>query len=161
AEAAGVIPDTRSGSERRACARPELSMRYDDDGRFQLRYSAPGHIGALVEQAIREAKDALFTAARDGGSRQVTPPRRDGDDCAWEHTARPSHADALAEVAPRSLSAVTNTGRASHYRVYLHLSTDGAWIGGGHALPTRLLARFLTDGILQPIWETQGRPVSV
>jgi hypothetical protein len=169
AEAAGVTPDTRSESERRACARPELSMRYDDDGRFQLRYSAPGHIGALVEQAIREAKDALFTATRDGGSSQpsgdtTAPPCHSGrknTDRDWKHSGRPSHADALAEMAHRSLSTVTNTGRASHYRVYLHLSTDGAWIGGGHAIPTRLLARFLTDGILQPIWETQGRPVSV
>jgi hypothetical protein len=153
AEAAGVTPDTRSESERRACARPELSMRYDDDGRFQLRYSAPGHIGTLVEQAIREAKDALFTATRDSESNEP------GGE--WKHAARPSHADALAEIAHRSLSATTNTSRESHYRVYLHLSTDGAWIGGGHAIPTRLLARFLTDGILQPIWETQGRPVSV
>ncbi|QGN59317.1 DUF222 domain-containing protein [Nostocoides sp. HKS02] len=36
--------DDRSRSVRRACARPELSMHYDPDGRFQLRYSA-GHRG--------------------------------------------------------------------------------------------------------------------
>jgi len=91
----------------------------------------------------------------------VTPPRRDDTGYDWKHSTRPSHADALAEIAHRSLSSITTTSRASHYRVYLHLSTDGAWIGGGHAIPTRLLARFLADGILQPIWATQGRPVSV
>ena len=38
-------------------------MHYDVDGRFQLRYSAPAPVGALVEQALKEAKDALFMAA--------------------------------------------------------------------------------------------------
>ncbi|WP_460938456.1 DUF222 domain-containing protein, partial [Phycicoccus ginsengisoli] len=53
-----------SEAQRRACARPELSMGYDADGRFQLRYSAPALVGALVEQAVREAKDALFLRTR-------------------------------------------------------------------------------------------------
>ena len=75
--------------------------------------------------------------------------------------ARPSYADALAEVAHRSLAGVASTSRASHYRVYLHLDTDGAWINNGGAIPERLVARFLTDGVLQPVWETEGRPVSV
>src|SRR5690242_3642158 len=60
-----VPAETRSVSEQRACAKPELSMSYDADGRFQLRYSAPATIGALVEQAVKEAKDALFTRRRD------------------------------------------------------------------------------------------------
>jgi hypothetical protein len=157
---AGVKPDTRSESERRACARPELSMHWDDDGRFQLRYSAPATIGALVEQAIREAKDALFTNAHDRADRDSAA----GETAArpmWNHDGRPTYADALAEVAHRSLTTLSGTSRASHYRVYLHLGTDGAWVGGGHPIPTRLLGRFLTDGILQPVWETTARPVSV
>lgn len=133
-------------SERRACAKPELSMHYDRDGRFQLRYSAPATIGALVEQAVKEAKDALFLQQRDGD-----PPA----------APQPTYADGLAEVAQRSLAGVASTSRASHYRVYLHLDTDGAWINGGGAIPTRLVKRFLTDGALQPVWETQGRPISV
>ena len=180
AAATGVVPDTRSESERRACARPELSMHYDDDGRFQLRYSAPATIGALVEQALREAKDSLFTDTRDRADRDSavgetatrdTTANRDaaapdpGDDPAaravWNHAGRPTYSDAFAELAHRSLATVTDAGRASHYRVYLHLSTDGAWVGGGHPIPTRLLGRFLSDGILQPVWETTGRPVSV
>src|SRR5689334_2189312 len=51
-------PDELPGqddAERRACARPDLSMHYDVDGRFQLRYSAPAPVGALVEQALKEA----------------------------------------------------------------------------------------------------------
>jgi hypothetical protein len=169
AAAAGIVPDTRSGSERRACARAELSMRYDDDGRFQLRYSAAGHIGALVEQAIREAKDALFTASQGratGGENRADDGTDEADEgttigAGWNHAGRPTYADALAEIARRSLETITSTSRAAHYRVYLHLSTDGAWVGGGHAIPIRLLGRFICDGTVQPVWETEGRPVSV
>ena len=56
---------------------------------------------------------------------------------------------------------MTSTGRASHYRVYLHLSTDGAWVNGAGAIPQRLIERFVSDGVVQPVWETEGRPVSV
>ncbi len=56
---------------------------------------------------------------------------------------------------------MTSTSRSSRYRVYLHLDTGGAWVNGGHAIPLRLLSRFITDGKIQPVWETQGRPVSV
>ena len=173
-------------SERRACARPDLSMHYDVDGRFQLRYSAPAPVGALVEQALKEAKDALFLAAADttapdttasdttdgelDGTPGTTPgatldatsvsvraPRAHG----IAATDRPTYADALEELARRSFSSVTSSGRASHYRVYLHLSTDGAWVNGGGAIPRRLLDRFISDGVVQPVWETEGRPVSV
>ncbi|MBO1768225.1 DUF222 domain-containing protein, partial [Allobranchiibius sp. GilTou38] len=51
------VPDPFS-----AAAQPaELSMHYDHD-RFHLTYSAPADIGALVQQALTEAKDALFLA---------------------------------------------------------------------------------------------------
>ena len=79
----------RSEPERRAYAKPELAMHYDTDGRFHLRYSAPATVGALVEQAIKEAKDALFTASRDRA--------RDG-------AAHVEHADDAAEVAARGAS---------------------------------------------------------
>jgi Domain of unknown function (DUF222)/HNH endonuclease len=147
-------PAPSTAAEERACARPELSMRYDDDGRFQLRYSAPATIGALVEQAVREARDALFTRA---GSDDGSAPASTGHDTC----GRPTHADAVEELARRSLASVTSTSRAAHYRVLLHLSTDGAWVNGGHAVPLRLLGRFVCDGVVQPVWETEGRPVSV
>jgi hypothetical protein len=124
-------------------------MSYDADGRFHLRYSAPATIGALVEQAVREAKDALFTR----GSA--------GHDDAAHGSGVPTYADALEEIAHRSLASVESSSRRSRYRVYLHLDTDGAWVNGGHAIPLRLLGRFITDGTVQPVWETDGRPVSV
>ena len=158
----------QSAPERRACARPELAMHYDADGRFHLRYSAPATVGALVEQAIKEAKDALFTRTRDAavldepadavGTSVQRGLVRPTDD---RRAGHPTYADALEELANRSLASIASTSRASHYRVYLHLSTDGAWVSGGHAIPLRLLGRFVSDGIVQPVWETEGRPVSV
>ncbi len=157
-----------AASEQRACARADLSMSYDSDGRFQLRYSAPATIGALVEQAVKEAKDALFLRRRDASAEsgsaaavESRPGAEVGRDSQDPRAGLPTYADALEEMATRSLASVTSTSRASRYRVYLHLSTDGAWINGGHAIPLRLLTRFITDGKVQPVWETEGRPVSV
>ena len=160
----GEVEGFRSEAERRVCARPELSMHHDRDGRFQLRHSAPATIGALVEQAVKEAKDSLFLQQRgDDQSGQGDSVTGASHAAGWrdDSAPRPTHADALAEIAHRSLAGVASTSRASHYRVYLHLDTAGAWITNRGAIPERLLARFLTDGVLQPVWETAGRPVSV
>ncbi len=126
----------------RAAAPPQVSMTYDDQGRFHLRYHAPAHIGALVEQAVREAKDALFVA----GQEEAT------------------YGEAMAEVAARSLAAIDSPGRAAHYRVYLHLTTGPgrtAWVNGGGAIPPGLAAQLACDATVQPLWERDGRPVSV
>ena len=77
------------GTEAYAARAAELSMSYGD-GRFLLRYSAPADVGALVELAVREAKDALFTNGRTGAT----------------------SADGLAEVASRSLASVGSAGSA-------------------------------------------------
>jgi len=133
-------------------------MSYDDDGRFHLRYSAPAPIGALVEQAVKEAKGALFTRGREQAQDQG---RVSASPAVGTGSGSPTYADAVEEIAHRSLASVSSPDRQSRYRVYLHLSTDGAWVNGGTAIPIRLLGRFLSDGTMQPVWETQGRPVSV
>jgi len=104
-----------------------------------------------VELAVREAKDALFTSGRTGAT----------------------YADGLAEVASRSLASVGSVGsvgsagsagsggRLARYRVYVHLSTDGSWVGGRGAIPASLAAKFACDGVVQPVWEVDGTPVSV
>lgn len=108
-------------------------------GRFTLRYTTNAVDGALVEQAIREAKDALFCA----GQTDTTL------------------ADGLLEVANRSLGDVAPTPRLDKYRIVVHLDTDGAWIGKRCALPRHHLDRVTCDGRLLPVWETEGVPVSV
>ena len=145
----------------RACARPDLSMHYDESGRFHLRYSAPAEIGALVEQAVREAKDALFTAANGADGSSSAQGAQSGDLLAGVTGSRPTYADAIAEIASRSLSTISSTSRASHYRVYVHLDTAGGWVNGGGAITPRMAARFSCDGTVIPLWETEGRPISV
>ncbi|NYJ73978.1 HNH endonuclease signature motif containing protein [Allobranchiibius huperziae] len=145
-EFAPAAPEADSPPERHdpfdpAVARPQLSMQ-TRDGRFHLTYDAPADIGALVLQAIVEAKDALFLA----GQPRVTM------------------ADALTEVATRSLEAGAELsgGRAGKFRIYLYLDTVGrGWVTKGSSLPRHLLRKWTCDGLVQPVWETEGSPVNV
>jgi hypothetical protein len=114
-------------------------MSHDEYGRFTLRFSAPADLGALVEAALREAKDALF----DQGNAKVT------------------FAEALLEMARRSMGAVDSTNRHDAYRTYVHLDTEGAWLTGRPRLPVHIADKLTCEGILQPVWHTQGAPVNV
>jgi len=125
--------------DERGTAPAQLSMSYDEQGRFTLRFSAPADLGALVEAALKEAKDALFRAGRP----QV------------------SMADALVEIARRSLGAVESINRRDAYRTYVHLDTGGGWLTGRPRLPQQITDKLTCDGILQPVWHTDGAPVNV
>jgi len=140
-------PEHRSAWER-ADNPPEVQM-VNEAGRFHLRFDAPLDVGALVRQAILEAKDALFQAGQ-------------------PHAGQ---ADGLVEMATRSLrvgrdakasgTPVQTESRQKNWRIYVHLSTDGAWLTGGQMLPDHLLRKITCDGVLQPVWETDGVPVNV
>jgi hypothetical protein len=114
-------------------------MSYDEWGRFTLRFSGPADLGALVEAALKEAKDALFCAGRP----EVT----------W--------GDAMVEMAQRSLGSVSSINRRDAYRTYVHLDTEGGWLTGKPRLPVPISEKLTCDGILQPVWHTQGAPVNV
>lgn len=117
----------------------DLSIGQRGD-RFTLRYETDPVTGALVAQAIREAKDALVTSGQAGATL----------------------ADALGEVASRSLAGIESVARREHYRVMIHLDTSGAgWVERQGALPPELLRRVTCDGQVRPVWETEGHPVSV
>jgi HNH endonuclease len=58
-------------------------------------------------------------------------------------------------------SPVQGESRQKNWRIYVHLSTDGSWLSGGHMLPGHLVRKLTCDGVLQPVWETQGVPVNV
>ena len=143
-------PDSPPGSpqspdatpDQRVIDPPELQMGYERNGTFWLRFTAPADVGALVEAAVKEAKDALFTAGSAAG-------------------ARPTYGDALVEMAGRSLHAVPSASRSSHYRVYLHIDEHGSWVNGGAALPAPLAAKYLCNGVVQPVFLRDGKPVSV
>jgi len=138
----GGVPPTWNGFalvEDRASAPAELSMSHDQWGRFTLRFSAPADLGALVEAALKEAKDALFKTGRP----QV------------------SMGDAMVQIAARSLGAVDSINRRDAYRTYVHLDTEGGWLTGKPRLPQHIVKKLTCDGILQPVWHTQGAPVNV
>jgi hypothetical protein len=104
-----------------------------------MRFSAPADVGALVEAALKEAKDALFSAGRT----EVT----------W--------GDAMAEVARRSLGAVDSMSRRDSFRTYVHLDSDGGWLTGQPRMPAHITKKLTCDGILQPVWHSQGASVNV
>ncbi|MEA5053538.1 MAG: DUF222 domain-containing protein [Propionicimonas sp.] len=110
-------------------------------GRFTLKYTTGDLVaGELLEQAIREAKDALFTA----GSQDATL------------------ADGLVEVASRSLAAIGTPSRRARYRVLVHLDTDArAWLHKKGALPSHLAEQYTCDGTVVPVWHTNGHTVAV
>jgi hypothetical protein len=125
--------------EDRSSAPAELSMSYDEGGRFTMRFSAPADLGALVEAALREAKDALFGAGR----------------------PKATMGEAMVEIAGRSLGAVKSINRRDAYRTYVHLDTEGAWLTGKPRLPSQITEKLTCDGIVQPVWHTQGAPVNI
>ena len=122
----------------RAGAPAELSM-CTREGRFELRFSAPADVGALVEAAVAEARDALFAA----GAPEVTG------------------AGALLEVCGRSLGSVASVSRRDSFRVYVHLDAEGGWLNGRPRLPGHLVAKLTCEGTVQPLWLRAGVPVSV
>ncbi|WP_265444598.1 HNH endonuclease signature motif containing protein [Flexivirga meconopsidis] len=137
-----------------ATAPPELDMRYAA-GRFHLTYNAPADIGALVEQAVLEAKDTLF---------RLRNPKPDAAPQPNRPRKRVTLGEAMELLAQRSLDtgAPPGSSRDRRYRIYLHLDTDGsAWLNKGAALPPVLRDRMTCDGAIQPIWEKEGRPISV
>ncbi len=123
----------------RAGERAELSMGTREGGRFELRFSAPADVGALVEAAVSEARDALFAA----GTPEVT----------W--------ADALVQVCTRSLGSVVSRSRQESFRVYVHLDVEGGWLSGRARLPGHLVDKLTCAGTVQPVWQQGGVPVSV
>lgn len=152
AESVGAPPD--SDAVEPESARPaSLHMSTDADGRFRLRYEAPAHLGALVEAALREAKDRLF---RDRHGDSTTTP-----EVITTYTHQVTLGDALAEVCAAALASQGAPDRRERYRALIHLGTDGAWLSGGPRLPQHIVNGLTCDGVLRPVWETEGAPVNV
>jgi hypothetical protein len=138
ASASSGVGERRREQVREAVAAGSMT-RLSDGIRYLLRVDAPHDQGALIEQALSQARDALFHA----GVAHVT----------W--------LDALLEVCNRSLSTATSTGRRDKYRAYVHLDIHGSWLNNGPSLPRALSDKILCDTSVAPAWEAHGRPVSV
>jgi hypothetical protein len=116
-----------------------LSVGFNDGGDFYLHGLADTLDGAIINNALTEAKDALF----DAGNTDVT----------W--------LDALLEVCQRSLGTIVAPSRQDLYRTIVHLDTEGAWIHNGPAIPPELMSQITCCGMIQPLWSTKGIPISI
>ena len=111
-----------------------------DDGRWFLHADLAFDAGLLVEHALSEARDHLFSQ---------------GDTHA-------DSADALAEVARRSLDSIGSASRRDRFRINIHLDTDGAALDAlGRILPDAVTKHVTCDGSFTPTFVEGGHPVSV
>lgn len=117
-----------------------VSLFPEDDGSWRLKGRLNAEHGRILDAALREAKDALF--------------QREGE--------RVTAADALAEVAQRSLDSIGDPGRRDRFRIHLHVETDGATVDDqGRHVPDWLRRLAGCDCTVTSEWEAQGRPVRV
>jgi len=116
------------------------SFGFHDDGRFRLTVETDRVRGEIIEQALIEARDALFN---DG---QV--------DVTW--------VDALGEVCDRSLDAIASPERRNRFRINMHLDVDAHLSNAtGHFLPDAIRQYITCDGLLTPMFVDNGIPISV
>ena len=116
-----------------------LSVGFNDADEYVIHGTADPVAGALINNALREAKDALFRA---------------GDtDATW--------LDALLEICSRSIGTITSVSRRDTYKVIFHVDTEGAWVHQGPVLPPALLERICCNSQTQPLWSTNGLPINM
>ena len=115
------------------------SVGFDDDGNFFVHALANSTDGAIIDAALREARDSLFRAGN--------------TDATW--------LEALVAVCGRSLGAVSSPSRRDLFRIVIHVDTEGAWVHKGPALPPTVMDLVLCDGVVQPVWTTGGLPINV
>ena len=123
-------------------AKESLACWFDDDGRYRLRVELDADHGRIVDAALTEARDALFHAGQTAVS--------------W--------ADALVEVAQRSLDAVPTRARRERFRANWFIDpTDplpARWTDG-LPVPEWLRRMLSCDGTVAPVFTEAGAPVSV
>ncbi len=112
---------------------------FDDKGRFHLNAVTDGLTGAIIERALVEARDALF--------QQGQP------DVSW--------ANALEEVAQRSLDTVESPTRRDRFKLYFHFDIEGGGADAGNARIPESIRKYLTcDGSWNPIFTKNGLPLN-
>ncbi|BAN04467.1 HNH endonuclease signature motif containing protein [Ilumatobacter coccineus] len=111
-----------------------------DDGRWRLHLETSPDVGMVIDAALREARDRAF---RSTGSMV-------------------SDAEALADVANRSLDAIDDASRRDRFRINLHVRTDGVTADElGATLPDVMARHISCDGLVSPVFTEHGVPVSV
>jgi hypothetical protein len=118
-----------------------VTQGFDGGGRYRLRAVLDADEGAIVRQALQEAHDALFRTS-------------DG---------RVSGADALVEMARRSMATVTPLARRDAFLAVFHVPVGSSpgHLHGGPVLPDRLRRQLLCDGRGVVVGVRDGRPVDL
>jgi hypothetical protein len=177
-----------SERDRRALAEGMLNIWFDDEGRFHLTCEAPLDEGLIIEAALRDARDRLFRSgdtrvtmfdalveccrhwfdsttgttgrpARATGWATADQAERDGSDGSDASNGNGNGNGNGNDDAPRS--AAHRSSHGDRFRIYLHLDTEGAWVNQGPRVPAPLLDKLIAQGSIQPLWLTDGRPISV
>ena len=115
-------------------------FNYGDDGRFRLFADVDAATGSIIENALTEARDSLF---------------QHGDTTVdW--------ADALHEVAQRSLDTVESPQRRTRFHPHLHVETSGvATDARGYGIDRHVADYVSCDGLRTEVFEVDGTPISV
>ena len=135
--------------------RSTLDFWYDDHGRLVGRFDLDPEDGRIAETGLRHARDLLFHQRHEAVD-VVTSLRVKGSQANW--------ADALVEIARRSLDADDSPARRERFRINLFLDPtvkpQAEW--SDHiAVPQTLLDKLACDGTLTPTFVENGKPVSV
>ena len=134
-------PDPDEPAAEPSAARDRLSFGATANGRWRINGELGIDDGRRIEAALNERRDAMFTA----GHEDVTWP------------------EVLVDCMERSLDAVESPGRRDRFRTWLHLDVTAgeATTTDGWRIPMAARDRILCDGVVQPVWESEGVPFSV
>ena len=102
------------------------SVGVSNEGRLRIVADMDAEGSVILDAALVEARDALFQSGR--------------TDVTW--------ADALVEMAERSLDTITSPERRNRFRVNLHLDGETATFTNGHAVPPGLLDLICCDAVI-------------
>lgn len=113
---------------------------HDDKGRFYLHLLTDGLTGAIIANALLEARDALFQSGQ--------------TDVNW--------VNALEQIAQRSLDTVESPSRRDRFKLHFHFDQAGAAVDSSDVRIPDSIRRYLTcDNSWDPIFTKGGIPLNV
>ena len=118
---------------------------FDDDGRYAMHVSAPAHHGAVIDQAFREARDALFHAGT-SMSPGSTP------------SSKSATAPSTPSTTPRGVTATGSTSTSTPTATAAR-HTPGST--AAHNCPPVCATCCAATGSSDPLWHTGGVPINV
>jgi hypothetical protein len=126
-----------------------VSFSHTDRGTWRLSAELAPDEGAVWEKALTEARDELFRAGEAGPGPGASPA-----DVSW--------ADAFVAIAEKSLAAeAVSHPHRDRNMVLLHVGAQGGHLHLGPGLNEGLARYIGCDSRVRPIFEAQGKPVSV